>query len=83
MSDLWKLCKEIEAEVDKNDYRRGGHSVGGEEFYNPNDEGMDEEADEGGWEGGEFTLGGGVGGGEVGTLSRREIMARAAEESVQ
>lgn len=75
---FWKLCKEIEAEVDKNDYRRGGHSVGGEEFYNPADGGVsDEEADEGGWEGGEFTLGGGSG---VASLSRREIMARAAEE---
>jgi hypothetical protein len=46
---FWKLCREIEAEVDKNDWRRGGHSVGGEEFYNPDDEGADEEADGGGW----------------------------------
>ncbi len=46
---FWKLCREIEAEVDKNDWRRGGHSIGSQEFYNPNDEGEDEEADGGGW----------------------------------
>lgn len=81
---FWKLCKEIEAEVDKNDYRRGGHSVGGEEFYNPGDRGVsDEEADEGGWEGGEFTLGAASGSEGVAGLSRREIMARAAEERMR
>jgi hypothetical protein len=81
--NFWDLCKEIEKEVEKNDWRRGGHSVGGEEFYNPNDEGVDdEEADEGGWEGGSYVLGGGTHAPSSpdGLLSRREIMARAAEE---
>ncbi|CAK1361871.1 Ubiquitin and WLM domain-containing metalloprotease [Cercospora beticola] len=85
---FWKLCREIEAEVEKNDWRRGGHSVGGDEFYNPSDE-YDEHdhADEGGWEGGEYVLGGGSssssapGSGEP--LSRREIIARAAEERMK
>ncbi|KAK3719706.1 hypothetical protein LTR37_004243 [Vermiconidia calcicola] len=84
---FWKLCREIEAEVDKNDYRRGGHSVGSAEFYNPDDEGMDEEADGGGWSGGEYTLGGGSGlsssAASTEPLSRREIMARAAEERIK
>lgn len=81
---FWKLCREIEAEVDKNDWRRGGQSVGGEEFYNSQDEGVDEEADGGGWTGGEYVLGG-----EASVLrpseplSRREIMARAAEERMR
>ena len=84
---FWKLCREIEAEVDKNDWRRGGHSVGDGEFYNPEDEGVDEEADGGGWTGGEYTLGG-SGGGAVAaapteSLSRREIIARAAEERIK
>ncbi|KAH9832726.1 Ubiquitin and WLM domain-containing metalloprotease [Teratosphaeria destructans] len=87
--NFWDLCREIEREVERNDWRRGGHSVGGEEFYNPGDEGVDGEADEGGWEGGEYVLGGGTtsgassasGGGEA--LSRREIMARAAEERMR
>lgn len=84
--NFWNLCKEIEKEVELNDWRRGGKSVGGEEFYNPGDEGVsDEEADEGGWQGGEFVLGGEqsstVGTGE--SLSRREIMARAAEERMR
>ncbi len=78
---FWKLCREIEVEVDKNDYRRGGHSVGGQEFYNPDDEGMDEEADGGGWEG-DYVVGG-EGVAPVGLMDRREIMARAAEERMR
>jgi hypothetical protein len=90
--NFWNLCRQIEDEVERNDWRRGGHAVGGgggglEEFYNPADPGVeDEEADHGGWEGGEYVLGGGGGGGDIAatgpadaTLSRREIMARAAE----
>lgn len=84
---FWKLCKEIEAEVEKNDWRRGGKSVGVEEFFNPDDEGVHEEADGGGWEGGEFVLGadeyGGRGSSSVEPLDRREIMARAAEERMR
>ncbi|KXL45076.1 hypothetical protein M433DRAFT_154650 [Acidomyces richmondensis BFW] len=83
--NFWTLCREIEAQVERDDWRRGGHSVGGEEFYNPNDEGIGEEAaDEGGWEGGSYVLGGSAGEGTVGDLlSRREIMARAAEERMR
>ena len=89
--NFWNLCKEIEQEVEKGDWRRGGHSVGGEEFYNPGDDGqdVDEEADEGGWTGGEFVLGGitdasgkPAEGGQLGS-SRREIMARAAEDRLR
>jgi len=88
--NFWNLCKEIEAEVDKNDWRRGGHSIGGEEFYNPDDEGLDEEADEGGWTGGEYVLGvateeslGAPTAGSSEPLSRRELMAKAAEERMK
>lgn len=91
---FWKLCKEIEAQVERNDWRRGGKSVGGEEFYHhhragDNDDGEDvfdyDHADEGGWEGGEYVLGGSSGGGGevVESLSRREILARAAEERMK
>lgn len=81
---FWKLCREIEAEVDKNDWRRGGHSVGSQEFYNPDDEGEDEEADGGGWTGGEYTLGGGSSSAAPAEpLSRREIIAKAAEERIK
>ena len=98
---FWKLCREIEAEVDRNDWRRGGHSVGREEFYNPNDDGIDtddEEADGGGWVGGEYVLGGSItntsASGTTTTaatgrslpaepLTRREILARAAEERMK
>jgi hypothetical protein len=83
--NFWNLTKEIEKEVEKNDWSRGGSTVGGHgaEFYNPEDEGIEDEdlMDEGGWTGGEFVLGG-LGGGSAGSagLSRREIMAKAAEE---
>ncbi|KAK6428793.1 hypothetical protein LTR95_015061 [Oleoguttula sp. CCFEE 5521] len=82
--NFWKMCREIEAEVEKGDWTRGGHSVGGQEFYNDQDTGwdVDEEADHGGWSGGEFVLGGGENGGTAG-LSRREIMAKAAEERMR
>ena len=82
---FWKLCREIEAEVEKNDHQRGGHSVGGEEFYNPADEGVDEDADGGGWVGGEYTLGSVAGrhANRTETIDRRDIMARAAEERMR
>lgn len=81
---FWKLCKEIETEVDQNDWRRGGHSVGGEEFYNPQDEGIDDDdlADHGGWTGGEYVLGGSTSTSQE-SLSRREIIARAAEDRIR
>ena len=85
--NFWNLCREIEAEVDRGDWTRGGHSVGGEEFYNPEDEGMDEEADGGGWTGGEYVLGGGLGGRTIAqpaeVMSRRDVIAKAAEERIK
>ncbi|KAF2003084.1 WLM-domain-containing protein [Amniculicola lignicola CBS 123094] len=84
--NFWTLCKQIEKEVDRDDWREGGRSVGNVEYYDPGEE---EFHDHGGWTGGEYVLGGG--GGETvvssasgtvsaGSLSRREILARAAEE---
>lgn len=94
--NFWELCKEIEAEVEKGDWTRGGRSVGGEEFYNPGDAAAvgeeDFEADEGGWTGGSYVLGAsaGVDGQGAGRIvvgrdpvSRREVLARAAEERVK
>ncbi|KAF1844940.1 WLM-domain-containing protein [Cucurbitaria berberidis CBS 394.84] len=88
--NFWELCKQIEREVDRDDWRSGGKSVGTQEYYQPEE---DEVHDHGGWTGGEFTLGS-RGGGEtvvssaggsvpVGGLSRREVLARAAEERVK
>lgn len=77
---LWNV---IEKEIERNDYSRGGQTVGQQEFYNPNDGGVDEdEEDDGGWEGGSYVLGGGAGGKEA-PLGRREIMAKAAEERMK
>lgn len=90
--NFWNLCRQIEKEVDRDDWRSGGHSVGNEEYYEPSEE---EVYDHGGWTGGEFILGGGGGaggetvvssaGGQVsaGNLSRRDILARAAEERMR
>ncbi|KAK2764301.1 hypothetical protein FQN54_008993 [Arachnomyces sp. PD_36] len=90
-ADFWALTRQIEGEVERGDYWGAGggkgRSVGGEEFYNPEDwdrsvaggeEGVVD--DHGGWTGGEFVLGGGQG---VGGLSRREILAKAAEERMK
>jgi hypothetical protein len=78
---FWELCRQIEREVDKADWRHGGQTVGGEE-YAPERGGADEEEegmvmDHGGWEGGTYVLGGGGEGGQG--LSAREVRARAAE----
>ncbi|CAN9369128.1 unnamed protein product [Alternaria alternata] len=87
--NFWELCKQIEREVARDDWKSGGKSVGDEEFYNPDDDG-EQVHDHGGWTGGEFTLGSsgketvvssaGSGSVNAGALSRREVLARAAEE---
>jgi hypothetical protein len=87
--NFWELCKQIEREVARDDWKSGGRSVGAEEFYNPDDDG-EQVHDHGGWTGGEFTLGSsgketvvssaGSGSVHAGALSRREVLARAAEE---
>ena len=91
--NFWNLCKQIEREVARDDWKSGGRSVGNEEFYEPT--GDEEVHDHGGWTGGEFTLGSASGGGETvvssanggsvsaGGMSRREILARAAEERMK
>lgn len=90
--NFWNLCKQIEREVARDDWKSGGKSVGNEEFYEP---GEDEVHDHGGWTGGEFTLGSGGAAGETvvssasgasvaaGSMSRRDVLARAAEERMK
>ncbi|KAK5658584.1 hypothetical protein OQA88_1977 [Cercophora sp. LCS_1] len=73
---FWDLTHQIEREVHEADWKSGGRSVGQEEYRpSPEDDGHQ---DAGGWVGGAFTLGGNGRGTEG--LSRREILARAAEE---
>jgi hypothetical protein len=89
--NFWNLCKQIEREVARDDWKSGGRSVADEEFYDPGEGAGEEVHDHGGWTGGEFTLGSAGGDGKVvssasggsvsaGGLSRREVLARAAEE---
>jgi hypothetical protein len=88
--NFWDLCKKIEREVLRDDWKAGGRSVGDVEYYEP---GGDEDVhDHGGWTGGDFVLGSAsesvvssAGGGEVagGSLTRREIIAKAAEERMK
>lgn len=82
-AEFHKLWNVIEKEIERNDSERGGQMLGAQEFYNPADQGVDLafDDDDGGWVGGEYTLGGGAGAGA--TLSRREIMAKAAEERMK
>lgn len=92
---FWDLTKQIENEVERADWTRGGQRLSEQEFYNPRDwetEGQrsDEDwVDHGGWTGGEFVLGttSSSSSDRVGdatpALSRREILARAAEDRVK
>ncbi|KGQ00911.1 hypothetical protein PAAG_12414 [Paracoccidioides lutzii Pb01] len=85
--DFWDLTTQVEKEVERGDYwgtgRGGGKRLTGEEFYNPSDweemaSGRGEVVDHGGWTGGEYLLGGRER--DLGGLSRREILAEAAEK---
>ena len=80
-SNFWALTREIEKEVDANDWKHGGHKVSNNEFYEPNDTyDEDEHADHGAWTGGEYVLGStSPSQAESAGLSRRDIMARAAQ----
>jgi len=86
--DFWNLCGQVEREVESGDWRSGGHRVSEEEFYTPQlSDGRGEGvADHGGWTGGEYVLGVGASvaqsgaQGRVEPLSRREVLAKAAEE---
>lgn len=82
---FWDLTKQIEGEVEQSDWKHGGHRLTESEFYNPNDTGEAEEHfDHGGWTGGNFVLGtNGESANSSTGLSRREIMARAAEKRTQ
>jgi WLM domain len=78
-SNFWALTREIEKEVDANDWKHGGHKLTNNEFYDPNDTyDENEHADHGAWTGGEYVLGS-TSTSENEGLSRREIMARAAQ----
>lgn len=82
-AEFWALTRLIEREVEDGDYWGKGKKLTEEEFYNPADwEEMREveEMDHGGWTGGEFVLGGLRDRGAERGLSRREILAKAAEE---
>lgn len=81
---FWDLCKQVEKEVEKADWKSGGRTVGNDEFYNPNDGGIGEEVvDHGAWSGEAHVLGGATSSNtnlEQTPVDRRQAMARAAEE---
>ncbi|KAL3467621.1 WLM domain-containing protein [Aspergillus heterothallicus] len=81
--DFWDLTSQIEKEVERADWKHGGHKAGGDaEFYNPDDWEAERDgghiADERGWVGSSQVLGGDSGGSMGGSM--REVVARAAEE---
>lgn len=88
-ADFWALCRQVEKEVAAGDWRSGGRAVSSEVFYGGGagsgddaDDAGDAVDDHGGWLGGEFVLGGGADDADRG-LSRREVLARAAEERIR
>lgn len=95
---FWDLCHQIEREVHAADWRHGGRSVSGggaNDFYEPSAEDEDDVPDHGGWSGGTYVLGGsGTAGASASAssgadgisqqgLSRRDVIARAAEERLK
>lgn len=84
---FWDLTNQIEKEVEVADWKRGGTRLTGMDFYNPGDWERERDetiVDEKGWTGGEFVLGAGSGGGGTGHgESRRELLAKAAEERLK
>lgn len=78
--NFWDLTKQIEQEVERNDHLHGGNKLSQDEFYDPADTYDEDHADSGGWQGGEFVLGGLT---SDQSLSRREIMARAATSRME
>lgn len=86
---LIQTVDKLEKEVEAADWKNVGRTLTNGIFYTPPEK---EESDPGGWQGGSFTLdGGGITKGShtgevksVDTeLSRRETMARAAEERMK
>lgn len=80
---FWDLCHQIEREVHAADWKHGGHSVSGGAFYEPSAEDEDDVPDHGGWTGGTHVLGGSEGAGAQSSRSRRDAMAKAAEERLK
>ncbi|KAM0279570.1 hypothetical protein ACHAQH_004525 [Verticillium albo-atrum] len=77
---FWALCRQVEREVEAGS---GGQTIGGGGYSAPaRGEDEDEDVDDhGGWQGGEFVVGGGSTPSQG--LSRREILAKAAEERLK
>jgi len=71
--------------VDKEDWTRGGRSLGNEAYYEPSYDSHEDHVDGGGWTGGEYVVGRNpnVPAGESAGLSRREIIAKATEERLK
>lgn len=79
---FWDLCHQIEREVQVGDWKSGGHTLGESSRYAMSrQEEEDDHEDEGGWQGGEFVLGGIRDGGSE--MTRRQILAKAAEERLR
>lgn len=80
--DFWDLCRRIEREVESVSAGRTTADAG-YSFAPARGREDDDVPDHGGWQGGEFVVGGGEGAPSDQGLSRREILARAAEERLK
>lgn len=94
---FWDLCGQIEKEVERGDWKSGGRALTEEVFFDGRAGDTEEHIDGGGWTGGEFVLGGGSTSSQAKTttttaaagqtsipgLSRRDLLARAAEERMK
>ncbi|KAI9053837.1 hypothetical protein LZ554_002785 [Drepanopeziza brunnea f. sp. 'monogermtubi'] len=85
---FWDLCKQIEKEVYAADYHKSGHTIG--DSYGGAYDDEEEVDDHGAWTGGEFVLGASPSGNAESSgqnplhaMSRREVLAKAAEERMR
>lgn len=85
--DFWRLCREVEKEVERNDWASNGRALTDQEFYTPPEEDNVGHVDGGGWFGGEYILGSNSpairDSSETAPVSRRDILAKAAEERIR
>ena len=86
-ANFWALCKQIERDVDRADWRSGGRALTDQHFYTPDEQEQEDDDDglhdHGGWTGGEFVLGGATESASVApTTSRSNISAQLASRPV-
>lgn len=81
-SHFWNLCHQIEREVEASTYTSGGQTIAPTSAYHISGQDDGDAEDGGGWEGGEYVLGG-ISAPSAGGFNRRQILANAVMKRMQ